>query len=101
MGLAVFAAIVLVSLLAGVAVQVVGAKKSPYDFLIVGGTAVFGAYFASETFPGSTVFGVFKDFGPTVDGFYLIPGIAFAFIIATVAYVGTRDTYTTTSTSAA
>ena len=33
--------------------------------------------------------------------FYLIPGIAFAFIIATVAYVGTRDTYATTSTSAA
>lgn len=35
MGLTVFAAVVLVSLLAGVAVQVLGAKKSRYDFLIV------------------------------------------------------------------
>lgn len=100
MGLAVFAAIAVVSLLAGVAVQVFGAKKSRFDFLIVGVTAAFGAYFASETFPGSTVFGTITNFGPTIDGFYLIPGIAFAFIIATVAYVGTRDTYATSTTTA-
>jgi hypothetical protein len=100
MGLAVFAAIVVVSLLAGVAVQVLGAKKSPYDFLIVGVTAIFGAYFASETFPGSTVFATITNFGPSIDGFNLIPGIAFAVIIATVAYVGTRDTYTTSTTTA-
>jgi hypothetical protein len=100
MGLAVFAAIVVVSLLAGVAVQVLGAKKSPYDFLIVGVTAIFGAYFASETFPGSTVFATITNFGPSIDGFYLIPGIAFAIIIATVSYVGTRDTYTTSTTTA-
>ena len=98
MGLAVFAAIVLVSLLAGVAVQVLGATKSPYDFLIVGVTAVFGAYFASETFPGSSVFGVFKDFGPSIDGFAVIPGVAFAVVIATISYIGTRDTYTTSIT---
>jgi hypothetical protein len=100
MGLAVFAAIVVVSLLAGVAVQILGAKKSPYDFLIVGVTAIFGAYFASETFPGSTVFATITNFGPSIDGFYLIPGIAFAIIIATVSYVGTRDTYTTSTTTA-
>ena len=95
MGLAVFAAIVVVSLIAGIAVQVLGAKKSRYDFLIVGVTAIFGAYFASETFPGSSVFGVFKDFGPSIDGFNLIPGIGFAIIVATIAYIGSRDTYTT------
>ena len=100
MGLAVFVAIVLVSLLAGVAVQVLGTTKSPYDFLIVGVTAVFGAYFASATFPGSTVFGVFKDFGPSIDGFVVIPGVAFALTIATVSYIGTRDTYTTSITPA-
>lgn len=100
MGLAVFAAIVVVSLLAGVAVQVLGAKKSPYDVLIVGVTAIFGAYFASETFPGSTVFATITNFGPSIDGFYLIPGIAFAVIIATVSYVGTRDTYATSTTTA-
>ena len=64
MGLAVFAAIVVVSLIAGIAVQVLGAKKSRYDFLIVGVTAIFGAYFASETFPESTVFSTIKNFGP-------------------------------------
>ena len=100
MGLAVFAVIVLLSLAAGVAVQVLGAKKSRYDFLIVGGTAVFGAVFASNTFPGSAVFGVFKDFGPTVDGFYLIPGIALGVILAVVSYVGSRDNYTSPSTVA-
>lgn len=93
MGLAVFAAIVVVSLLAGAAVQAFGAKKSPYDVLIVGLTAVFGAYFASETFPGSAVFGTITSFGPAIDGFVVIPGIAFAILTATVAYAGTRDLY--------
>ena len=93
MGLAVFAAIVVVSLAAGAAVQVLGAKKSPYDFLIVGVTAIFGAVFASENFPGSTVFGVFKDFGPTIDGFTVIPGVALAVLMAFISYVGTRETY--------
>jgi len=93
MGLAAFAVIALVSLVVGFAVQVLGAPKSRYDFLIVGGTAIFGAVFASNTFPGSAVFGVFKDFGPSADGFYLIPGIAFGLIVAVVAYVGTRANY--------
>ena len=99
MGLPAFAAIVLVSLLAGAAVQFLGAKKSRYDFLIVGVTAAFGAYFASETFTGSTVFATITNWGPSLDGFVLIPGIAFAFIIATVAYLGTRNLYRTSTTS--
>ena len=94
MGLAVFAVIVLISLVAGVAVQVLGAPQSRYDFLIVGGTAIFGAVFASNSFPDSTVFATITNFGPTVDGFYLIPGIAFGLIVAVVAYVGTRANYT-------
>jgi len=99
MGLGVFAAIVLVSLLAGVAVQVIGARSSRYDFLVVGVTAAFGAYFASETIPGSTVFATITNWGPSLDGFVLIPGIAFAFIIATVAYLGTRDVYAAPNTA--
>jgi hypothetical protein len=90
MGLAVFAAIVVVSLLAGGAVQVLGARKSRYDVLIVGATAIFGAVFGSYNIPGSTVFGVFKDFGPTLDGFYLIPGIALGVFLAFISYVGSR-----------
>jgi len=100
MGFPLFAAIVLVSLLAGIAVQVFGRMTSRYDFAIVRVTAAFGAYFASETFPGSTVFSTITNWGPSIDGFYLIPGIAFAFIIATIAYVGTRDTFTTSTSTA-
>ena len=99
MGLAAFAAIVIVSLLAGVAVQVLGAKPSRYDFIIVGVTATFGAYFASETFPGSSTFATITNWGPSLDGFVLIPGIAFAFIIATVAYLATRDLYAAPTTA--
>ena len=100
MGLGIFAVIVVLSLAAGVGVQVYGKRKSPYDFLIVGLTAAFAAYFASETFPGSTVFDTIKDFGPSIDGFLVIPGVAFAFIIATVAYIGTRDTYASDTATA-
>jgi len=93
MGLGILLTIVVVSLLAGVAVQRLGSRKSPYDFLIVGLTAAFAAYFASETFVGSTIFDTIKNFGPSIDGFYVIPGVAFGFIVATVAYIGTRETY--------
>ena len=100
MGLAPFALIVLISLLAGVAVRILGANKSRYDALIVGVTAAFGMYFASESFPGSTVFSTVPNLGPVWDGFAFIPGLAFGFVIATVAYIGTRDTYSTSTTSA-
>ena len=95
MGLGIFAVIVVLSAAAGVAVQVLGKRKSPYDFLIVGVTAGFGAVMASNMFPTSNVFSTLKEggFGPSIDAFYLIPGVAFAFIVATVAYIGTRDTY--------
>jgi hypothetical protein len=101
MGLAVFAAIVVGALLAGVAVQVLGARSSRYDVLIVGLTAAFGAYFASETFPGSTVFATITNFGPTIDGFFILPGVGFALLIATIAYLGSRDVFSPTSAAAA
>ena len=91
MGIGALVAILVVSLLAGIAVQILGPRKSRYDFLIVGVTALFGAYFASETFPGSTVFSTITRWGPEIDGFLVIPGLAFAFILAVVAYSGTRD----------
>lgn len=93
MGIVVFGAIVVASVLAGVAVQVRGANASRYDAAIVSVTAIFGAYFASETFPGSAVFGTITTFGPVVDGFVVIPGVVFAALVATVAYAGTRDLY--------
>lgn len=96
MGFPVFAAIVVVSLAIGIAVQLFE-KKMGWDWLIIAVPAAFGAYFASETFPGSTTFGAIKDFGPTVDGFYLIPGIVTGAVLALVAYFGTRNLVTTTS----
>lgn len=93
MGFPVFAAIVVVSLAVGAVVQVFGARRSRYDALLVSVTAAFGAYFASETFPGSSVFGVITDFGPSIDGFHPIPGIAFATLVTIIAYAGTRETY--------
>lgn len=96
MGFPVFAAIVVVSVAIGVVVQLLE-KKMGWDWLIIALPAAFGAYFASETFPGSTTFEAIKDFGPTVDGFYIIPGIVTGAILALVAYVGTRNLVTTTS----
>jgi len=98
MGIAVFVGIVVVALAAGIAVQLLE-KRFGYDWLIIAATAIFGAYFASETFPGSTVFASVKDFGPQVDGFYVIPGIVFGALVALVAYAGTRNLTTTTATA--
>lgn len=94
MGLGALIVIIIVSLIAGIAVQVLGANKSRYDFVIVGVTAAFGAYFASETFPGSSVFGTITQWGPEVDGFLIIPGVAFATIIAVISYIGSRRSFT-------
>jgi uncharacterized membrane protein YeaQ/YmgE (transglycosylase-associated protein family) len=90
MGIGVLAAIVVVAVAAGVVVQLLE-KKSGYDWLIIAVTGIFGAYFASETFPGSTTFESIENFGPQVDGFYIIPGVVFGAVLALVAYVGTRS----------
>ena len=95
MGIAAIAAIVVVSLAVGVAVQYL-TKTNGLTWLVIAATGAFGAYFASETFPGSTVFQAIKDWGPQVDGFYLIPGIVTGAVIALVAYFGTRTLETTT-----
>ncbi|HLZ47275.1 MAG TPA: hypothetical protein VKR80_01340 [Candidatus Limnocylindria bacterium] len=100
MGLAPFALIVVLSAAAGIAVQVLGGTKSRYDALIVGVTAVFGMYFASESFPGSTLFSTITSFGPVWDGFVIVPGLVFGFVIATIAYIGTRETYRASTASA-
>jgi hypothetical protein len=98
MGIGAFVGIVVVAAAIGIGVQLLG-KKSGYDWLIIAVTATFGAYFASETFPGSTLFQSIKDFGPQLDGFYIIPGIAFGALLAIVAYLGTRNLTVTTRTA--
>jgi len=98
MGLEAFAGILIVAVVVGVAVQLLE-KKISYDWLIIAVTGTFGAYFASETFPGSTLFQAIKDFGPQVDGFYVIPGVVFGATLALVAYIGTRNLTVTTRTA--
>ena len=99
MGFAAFAGILLVAIVVGVAVQLME-KKVGSDWLIIAATGTFGAYFASETIPGSTVFQAIKDFGPQADGFYLIPGIVGGVVLALVAYLGTRNLTPLTKTAA-
>ncbi len=99
MGLPVLIGILIVAFAVGLSVQVLAKKKTGYDWLIIAVTGTFGAYFASEAFPGTTVFGAVKDFGPQLDGFYIIPGVAFGVILALVAYFGTRN-LTSLSTTA-
>jgi hypothetical protein len=96
MGFLAFGAIVIVALGIGVAVQVLE-KKVGYDWLMVAFIFAFGAYFSSETFPGSATFEVIKNWGPQVDGFYIIPGIVTGAVLALLAYFGTRNLPTTTS----
>jgi hypothetical protein len=95
MGLAALAAIVAVSLVIGIAVQVLDKRVPPYEWLIILATGAFGAYFASETLPGSSLFDSIKNWGPQLDGFFLIPGILGGAVLSIVAYLGTRDAYTT------
>jgi uncharacterized membrane protein YeaQ/YmgE (transglycosylase-associated protein family) len=90
MGIAAFLGIVVVAILAGVAAQYLMKSTVRYEWLIVALAGAFGAYFASETFPGSDVFSGIKDWGPTVDGMYLIPAVVVGVILAIVADIGVR-----------
>jgi hypothetical protein len=96
MGFGAFAGILIFAVVVGVVVQILE-RKINYDWLIIAVTGTFGAYFASETFPGSTLFQSVRDFGPQADGFYIIPGVVFGAILAFVAYLGTRNLSVTTS----
>jgi hypothetical protein len=92
MGFFAFAGIVAVALIAGVVVQMYERRALPYEWLIIALAGAFGAYFASETVPGATVplLESIKDWGPTLDGMYVIPALLGGIILAVVAYFGTR-----------
>lgn len=61
-------------------------RKLGYDWLIIVATGLFGAYFSSETLPDSSVFESVTNWGPQVDGLYVIPGIRGGVVMAVVAY---------------
>lgn len=90
MGFLAFLSIVVVALIVGVGVQLLFTSSNPYEWLAVAVAFAFGAYFASQSFVGSTVFAGIKDWGPTLDGLYLVPAIAGGVILAVVAALGIR-----------
>lgn len=92
MGFFAFAGIVILALIAGFAVQMYEKRPLPYEWLIIALAGTFGAYFASEAFPGATVpvLESITDWGPTLDGMFVIPAAVGGIILAIVAYFGTR-----------
>jgi uncharacterized membrane protein YeaQ/YmgE (transglycosylase-associated protein family) len=92
MGFIAFAGIVVLALIAGFAVQMYDKRSLSYQWLIVAISGTFGAYFASENVPGATVplLDGIKDWGPTLDGMFVILAVVGGVILAVVAHFGTR-----------
>jgi uncharacterized membrane protein YeaQ/YmgE (transglycosylase-associated protein family) len=90
MGLLAFSIIVVLALVAGFAVQYFVKRPIGNEWLIVALAAAFGAYFASETLPGSTLTEAIKDWGPQLDGMVVIPAIVGAIVLALIADFGVR-----------
>lgn len=99
MGFIAFAGIVIVAVIAGFAVQMFEKRSLPYEWLIIALAGAFGAYFASENVPGAVVplLENIKDWGPTLDGMYVIPAVIGGVILAVVAYFGTRTSESVSS----
>jgi uncharacterized membrane protein YeaQ/YmgE (transglycosylase-associated protein family) len=90
MGFLAYAGVIIVALAAGLAVQYLTKMSLRREWLIVAVSAAFGAIFASESFPGSTVFSGVKDWGPEIDGLVLIPAVIGAVLVALAADLGMR-----------
>ena len=92
MGFTAFLGIVVVALVVGVGVQYLTKSAFSYEWLVVALAGAFGAYFASETFVGSTVFEGIKSWGPEFDGMFVVPAVIGGIILAIVADLGVRTT---------
>ncbi len=90
MGLLAFASLVIIGLVVGFAVQLLAKSTIRFEWLIVAVAITFGGYFASESFPGSTVFEDVTDWGPVFDGMHVIPAAIGAIILGIVADLGMR-----------
>ena len=90
MGMIGFAAIVIVALGGGFGLQYLTKKSLANEWLIVALAGAFGAYFASQSFPGSNVFSGVTSWGPEVDGLRIIPAVIGGVLLALVADLGIR-----------
>ena len=88
MGLATFAILALGALAIGIAAQMVQ-RQSGFSWLLMAAAMIFGAFFFSEALPTSSLFEAVGNWGPEVDGFYLVPGSIGAIVMGVLAYLGT------------
>ncbi len=89
MGLITFVVIAFAATLIGIALQALQ-QRDGFAWLLMAAAVTFGAYFFSETLPGSTLFEAVTNWGPHVDGFFLIPGLIGAAVLGGLAYLGTQ-----------
>lgn len=90
MGLTAFLTIAAVAILVGIALQYVSGDKLRHEWLVVALAGAFGAYFASESFPGSAAFSSITNWGPELDGLAIVPAIIGGALLAVVADIGLR-----------
>jgi hypothetical protein len=88
MGLAVFAIIAIGAFAIGIAAQMVQ-RQNGFSWLLMAAAMIFGAFFFSETLPTSSLFEGIENWGPQIDGFYLVPGSIGTIVMGVLAYLGT------------
>lgn len=92
MGVTALLGIVVVALVLGIVVQLLTRSSHRYEWLAIAVAGAFGAYFASESFPGSNVFSGITQWGPELDGLLLVPAVIGGIVLAIVADLGIRAT---------
>ncbi len=90
MGLLAFGIIVILALVAGFAVQYFVKRPITNEWLIVALAGAFGAYFFSESLPGSTLTAAIKNWGPQLDGMFVVPALLGGVVLALIADLGAR-----------
>ncbi len=88
MGLALFAVIAIGAIAIGIAAQRFQ-RQGGFSWLIMAVAVTYGAFFFSEKLPTNSLFEAVKNWGPQVDGFYLVPGSIGAAVMGVLAYFGT------------
>lgn len=90
MGFTALLAIVVVAIFVGVGVQYLMGSTMSYEWLVIALAGALGAYLASETLVLSTLFEGIKNWGPEMDGLFVVPAAIGGVILALVADIGVR-----------
>lgn len=90
MGFTAVLGIVLVAILVGVGVQYLMGSTVGYEWLVIAVAGAFGAYLASEAFVTSSIFEGIKNWGPELDGLFIVPAAIGGVLLALIADIGVR-----------